>query len=86
MHTQYLTIKEDIEFPKVQSAKQMSGKSMEAKHREIGITSTISYGLELGQGVFHCVLQSLCYNLADMRKLTPNIPEVMAFPMWLSVK
>jgi hypothetical protein len=32
MHTQYLTIEEDIEFPKVLSAKQMPGKSMETKH------------------------------------------------------
>jgi hypothetical protein len=86
MHTQYLTNKEDIEFPKVSSAKQMPGNSLEAKHREIGITATISYGLELGQGVFHCVLKSLCYNLADMHKLPPNIQEVMAFPKWLSVK
>jgi hypothetical protein len=36
--------------------------------------------------VFHCVLQSLHYNLVDMHKLTPNIPEVVAFPNWLSVK
>jgi hypothetical protein len=42
--------------------------------------------LELRQGVFHCVLQSLCYNLADMHKLTPNIQEVMAFLNWLSIK
>jgi hypothetical protein len=32
MHTQYLTNEEDIEFPKVPSAKQMFGKSLEAKH------------------------------------------------------
>jgi hypothetical protein len=32
MHTQYITIEEDIEFPKVTSAKQMPGKSLEAKH------------------------------------------------------
>jgi hypothetical protein len=31
MHTQYLT-NEDIEFPKVSSAKQIPGKSLEAKH------------------------------------------------------
>jgi hypothetical protein len=36
--------------------------------------------------VFHCVLQSLCYNLADMYKITPNIHEVIAFTKWLSVK
>jgi hypothetical protein len=32
MHTQYLTIEEDIEFPNVPSAKQMTGKRLEAKH------------------------------------------------------
>jgi hypothetical protein len=32
MHTQYLTNEEDIEFPKVSSAKQIAGKSMEVKH------------------------------------------------------
>jgi hypothetical protein len=52
----------------------------------IGITATISSELELGQGVYHCVLQSLYYNPVYMNKLTPNIQEVMAFPNWLSVK
>jgi hypothetical protein len=55
-------------------------------YREIRITATISPGLELGQGVFHYVLQSVYYNLLDMHKLTPNIQEVMAFPIWLSVQ
>jgi hypothetical protein len=32
MHTQYLTNEEDIEIRKVLSAKQMPGKSLEAKH------------------------------------------------------
>jgi hypothetical protein len=32
MHTQYLTIEEDIEFSKVLSAKQMPRKSLKAKH------------------------------------------------------
>jgi hypothetical protein len=53
---------------------------------EIGNTDTISPGLEIGQGVFHCVVQPLCYNSGDMHKLTPNIQEVMAFSKWLSVK
>jgi hypothetical protein len=69
----------------VSSAKQMSENSLKTKH-EIGITTTISPGLELGQGVFHYVLQPFCYNLADMYKLNPNIYEVMTFPIWLSVK
>jgi hypothetical protein len=42
----------------------MPEKSLEAKHI----------------GVIHCVIQSLYYNLVDMHKLTPNIPEVMTFP------
>jgi hypothetical protein len=32
MHTQYLTIDEDIEFPKVSSATEMHEKGLEAKH------------------------------------------------------
>jgi hypothetical protein len=32
MHTKYLTIDEDIEFPKVSSAKEMPEKGLEAKH------------------------------------------------------
>jgi hypothetical protein len=36
--------------------------------------------------VFHYVLQLLCYNLADMHKLTPNIHKVMTFLKCLSVK
>jgi hypothetical protein len=36
-------------------------------------------GFHFGQEVFYCVLQPLCYNLADMNKLTPNIHEVIAF-------
>jgi hypothetical protein len=47
---------------------------------------TTSPGLELGQGVFHYILQLFFYNFADMHKLTPNIHEVMAFSLWLSVK
>jgi hypothetical protein len=47
MHTQYLKIEKDSENPKVLFAKQMPGKSLEAKHIEIEITATISSGLEL---------------------------------------
>jgi hypothetical protein len=36
--------------------------------------------------VFHCVLQSLFYDFADMHKITPNIHEVIAFTKWLGVK
>jgi hypothetical protein len=86
MHKQYLTNEEDIEFPKMSSAKQMPGNNLKAKHREIGITATISPELKLEQGVFQCVLQSLYYNLDFMNKLTHNIHEVMVFPKWLSVK
>jgi hypothetical protein len=86
MHTQYLTNEEDIEFPKCHLLSKCLETAWKLTHREIGITATISSGLEHGQGVFRCVLQSLCYNLADMHKLTPNIAEVMTFPKWLSVK
>jgi hypothetical protein len=55
-------------------------------YREIGNTATISPGLKLRQGVFHCGLKPLFYNLADMHKLTPKIQEVMAYSKWLSVK
>jgi hypothetical protein len=40
----------------------------------------------MGQGVVHCVLKHLFYNLADMHKITPNIHEVIAFTKWLSAK
>jgi hypothetical protein len=53
---------------------------------KIGITTIISSRLKLGQGVFHCVLQSLYYNHVDMHTLTLNIQEVMTFLNWLSVK
>jgi hypothetical protein len=36
--------------------------------------------LNFGRGVLHGALQTLNYALIDMRKLTPNIPEVMSFP------
>jgi hypothetical protein len=36
--------------------------------------------------VFHCVLESLFYNLDDMHKITPNIHKVIAFTKWLSDK
>jgi hypothetical protein len=86
MHTQYLRIKEDIEFSKVSSAKQMLGKAWRLTHRMIGITATISSGIEPRKGVFYCVLSSLYYNHLDMHTLTPNIQEVMPFPSWLSAK
>jgi hypothetical protein len=73
--TQYLKIEEDIENPKVLSAK-----------KKPEITSTISSSLKPGQGVLQCDLQSLHYKLVDMHKITPNIQEVMEFPNWLSVK
>jgi hypothetical protein len=42
--------------------------------------------LNFGQGVFHCALQTLLYDLIDMHKLTPKIEEVIAFTKWLSDK
>jgi hypothetical protein len=57
-----------------------------SQHSEIRNAATTSPEMELGQGVFHCVLQSFCYNLANMNKITPNIHEVIAFTKWLTVK
>jgi hypothetical protein len=42
--------------------------------------------LNFGQGVFHCALKTLLYNLIDMHKLTPKIQEVIAFTKWLTDK
>jgi hypothetical protein len=42
--------------------------------------------LNFGQGVFHCALQTLLYDLIDMHKLTPKIEEVIVFTKWLSDK
>jgi hypothetical protein len=42
--------------------------------------------LNFGQGVFHCALQTLLYDLIDMHKLTHKIEEVIAFTKWLSDK
>jgi hypothetical protein len=42
--------------------------------------------LNFGRGVLHGALQTFHYDLIDMHKLTPNIQEVIAFTMWLSVK
>jgi hypothetical protein len=48
VHTQYLTIDEDIEFPKMSSAKQMPGKILEAKHVErLGSLPQFYLGLNL---------------------------------------
>jgi hypothetical protein len=43
-------------------------------------------GLPFVQGVLHCDLQYLHYELIDMDKLTPNTQEVMTSLNWLSVK
>jgi hypothetical protein len=42
--------------------------------------------LNFGRGVLHGALQTLHYDIIDIPKLTPNIQEVIAFPIWLSVK
>jgi hypothetical protein len=42
--------------------------------------------LNFGQGVFHCALQTLLYDLIEMHKLTHKIEEVIAFTNWLSDK
>jgi hypothetical protein len=42
--------------------------------------------LNFGRGVLHDALHTLHYDIIGMHKLTPNIQEVIAFPIWLSVK
>jgi hypothetical protein len=42
--------------------------------------------LRFGRGVLHGALQILHYDVIDMHKLTPNIPEVIALIKWLSDK
>jgi hypothetical protein len=82
MHTQYLTIKEDIEFLKVPPAQQMPTKNLKAKHIEkLGSLPQFHLGSNLDK---ECSI--VYYNIVDMHKLTPNIQEVMTFPNWLSVK
>jgi hypothetical protein len=83
MHKQYPTNVEDIGFQKCQL---LSNCLDSVSHSEIRNTTTTSPGLEPRKGVFHCGLESLCYNLVDMHKVTPNIHEVIAFIKWLGVK
>jgi hypothetical protein len=42
--------------------------------------------LNFGRRVLYGALQTLHYDLIDMHKITPNIQEVVAFAIWLSVK
>jgi hypothetical protein len=42
--------------------------------------------LNFVQGVLHGALQTLHYDIIDMHKLALNIQEVIACPIWLSVK
>jgi hypothetical protein len=42
--------------------------------------------LNFGRVVLHGALQTLNYDIIVIHKLTPNIQEVIAFPIWLSVK
>jgi hypothetical protein len=52
-HTQYLTNKEDIEFRKVLYAKQMSEKSLKAKHiRKLEILPQSHLGSNLDEECF----------------------------------
>jgi hypothetical protein len=76
MHTQYLKIEEDIEFPKMLSAKQMPENWT---NREIEIIATNPSGLKSGQGEVPNDLHTLRYNLGYMHNLTPKIRGDMAF-------
>jgi hypothetical protein len=42
--------------------------------------------INFGRGVLHGDLQTLHYHQDDMHMLTSKVPEVIAFPNWLSVK
>jgi hypothetical protein len=79
-------MKKILDFQKCQQLSNWLNSVWNWTHSEIRNIATNSSGLELGQVVFHCVLQSLCYNLADMHKISPNIHEVIAFTKWLSVE
>jgi hypothetical protein len=79
-------MKKILDFQKCQPVRNCLNSVWNWTHSKIRNTSTTSPELELWQGVSHCVLQSLWYNLADMHKITPNILEVIAFTKWLSVK
>jgi hypothetical protein len=47
MHNQYLTNEEDIEFPKVSSAKQMPGISLQLNTGKLGTLPQFHMGLNL---------------------------------------
>jgi hypothetical protein len=79
MHTPSLKIEEDIEFPKVITAKQVPKKSKNWTTREIEIIFTNSSGLKPRQEVLPIDLQTMHYNLGDMHNLTPKIQGHMAF-------
>jgi hypothetical protein len=84
MHIQYHKIKEDIEFPKVLTVKQLPGKKTKNwSNRDIKITNTNSEELKPGQGVLQVDLQALHYNLGSMHNLIPNNPEDMVFQIYL---
>jgi hypothetical protein len=68
MHTPSLKIKEDIEFIKVLTAKQLPEN---CTTREIEIIATNSLGLKPGQGVLSSDLQTLHYHLGDMHNQSP---------------
>jgi hypothetical protein len=71
MHTPSLKIKEDIEFIKVLTAKQLPEKPENCTTREIEIIATNSFGLKSGQGVLSSDLQTLHYHLGDMHNQSP---------------
>jgi hypothetical protein len=73
MHTPSPKIKEDMQFPKVLTIKQFSGKLGNWSNRDIEITATNASGLKPGQGFLPSDLQTFHFDLGDMHNLTPNI-------------
>jgi hypothetical protein len=76
MQTSSPKIEEDIEFPKVLSAKQ---KAESWTTKDIEIIAVNPPWLKPVQGVLPSNLQTLYYNLGDMHNLTPKIQGDMTF-------
>jgi hypothetical protein len=79
MHTPSLKIREDIEFSKVITAKQVTGSLKTETTREIEIITTNPPGLKHRQVSLPSDPKTMHYNLSDMHNLTPKIRGDMAF-------
>jgi hypothetical protein len=79
MDTPSLKIKDDIEFPKVTTAKQLPGKTKNWTTKEIEITAPKLSELKPRQGVLPSDLRTLYYHRGDIHNLNPKIRLDMAF-------